>query len=465
LSFNYTDNYSETIGGFTPPDPNAAAGMSRLVLVVRSKLEVRQKDGNVTFRDSFQNFFSGIPEAAEAGTFFVLPKVIYDEHKGRFVIVVEQRGGTGPSFVYRFWLAVSKNETPDAASDWYKSFIDATVSIDGSSTFANIPFLAVDAESVYITSNLYKISDGSFAGERLWILAKDTNSGFYGGGTLSYTINDPYTNGGSARTTAPATVLGSSSGLDDTVGTFLVSLNTFTDGRIVLQIVTVSYALLANPTFSLQKIPLGSIGQVGLFQKPTLPLSPQLGTAALLDTGDGRAEVWGAVWRNNKLWVVFVFSPRIGVNKGQATVHWIRLGASGAGSITFEAQGDLGGEDIAAGTHTYYPSVAVNSQGVVAYSYGASSRSTYAGAYASVGTSDQSYTVKSGLGPYNRTRDGSNRWGDCSSISVDPVDDSFWVFNLYADIVGSADSNGDGRWGTALGRLACVVCFCFECSL
>jgi hypothetical protein len=425
--------------------------MSRLVLVVRSKIEVRKKDGSITYRDTFPNFFSAFPDASDPNTSFVVPKVIYDDQKGRFVMVVAQRGVSGTSIIARFWLAVSKNETPDTVIDWYISFIEATVLIDGSTAFANVPYLAVDEAAVYIISNLFNI-DGGLAGERLWIIAKD--GGFYGGGDLSFTVSDPYAVGGLARTTVPARVHGSVVA-DGSVGTFLASLRTFTDGRIVLQIVTVSNPLAANPTYRLQRISLGSIGQLG---QRTLPSASQLGTKALIDAGDGIPETWDAVWRDNKLWVVFVFSPRFGVNKGQATVHWVRLSTSGV-SVTFEAQGDFGGEDIAAGMQTYYPSVAVNQQGVVAYGYAASSPTTYAGAYASVGTSDQSYTVKSGLGPYNRTREGTNRWGVYSSISVDPMDGSFWVYNLYADTVGSADSNGDGRWGTVLGRLACTVRF------
>jgi hypothetical protein len=153
----------------------------------------------------------------------------------------------------------------------------------------------------------------------------------------------------------------------------------------------------------------------------------------------------------------FTYFPMSGVNQGQATAHWIRLGTSG-GVVTFEAQSDLGGEDISTETHTFFPSVAVNSRGVVAYGYAASSPTTYAGAYVFVGTSEQSYTVKSGLAPYVRTFGGDrNRWGDYSGISVDPTDDSFWVFNEFADFGGFVLNGEDGLWGTAWARLACVV--------
>jgi hypothetical protein len=169
-----------------------------------------------------------------------------------------------------------------------------------------------------------------------------------------------------------------------------------------------------------------------------------------------------AVWRNQTLWVVYTINPTSGVNQGQATARWVRLLTAG-GNVTLDAQGDLGGEGIAAGAFTYYPSVAVNSQGVVAYGYAASSPTTYAGAYVSTDISEQSYTVKSGLAPYSRVRGENNRWGDYTGISVDPTDDSFWIFNEYADTAGSAGSDGDGRWGTVWGRLQCNVRFlgCF----
>jgi hypothetical protein len=43
--------------------------------------------------------------------------------------------------------------------------------------------------------------------------------------------------------------------------------------------------------------------------------------------------------------------------------------------------------------------------------------------------------VKSGLDPYVRTGSGANGWGGYSDISVDPTDDSFWVFNQYRTLL------------------------------
>jgi hypothetical protein len=371
--------------------------------------------------------------------------------------VVLQFGGS-PA-ISRIWLAVSKTETPDAVSGWYQYYINSLLRIGGIKSFADYPGFEVDEEAVYITSNMFGTMRLRFEGVRLWVIDKGVSGGLYSGAQPSWTVYNPYVSVGVPETTMPAQVHGSS-GVDGSVGTFFPSVSVNSDGNVFLQIYTLFNPLasptffnpLASPTYTLQTINLGVMSQPNF----VFPDAAQLATTVKIDAGDYRTQ--DAVWRNNKLWVVFSFVPTSGVNQGQVTAHWwVRLGTSG-GVVTFEAQGDLGGEDIATGTHTYYPSVAVNSRGMVAYGYAASSPTTYAGAYASVGTSEQSYTVKSGVAPYVRTfGSGMNRWGDYSGISVDPTDDSFWMFNEFADTPGYLLNGEDGVWGTAWARLACTV--------
>jgi hypothetical protein len=447
-SFKFDDNSVENNGRlFIPPDPHGAAGVSRLVSVVNVMVEVRLKNGTLTFRKGLQNFFSGIPEALNSNRFFD-PKVIYDEHAGRFVLVALSRNVTPE--VSRIWLAVSKNETPDSISSWNQAYINSAITINGQNSWADYPGLEVDEEALYVTNNMFKFSDNRFAGERLWIIPKGVTGGFYSGGAFSYNVTDLYAVNGSATTTMPAQVHGSS-GIDGSVGTFLVSVLAYSDGEIQIQIVTIFNPLSATPTYTNQVISLGIIDS-GF----DLPEARQLGTNSTIDAGDNR--VYDVVWRNNTLWAVFSIDPATGVNRGQATAHWVRF-RTVAGNVIFEAQGNLGGEGIANGTHTFYPSVAVNRRGIVAYGYGASSPTTYAGAYASIGTSEDVYTVKNGLAPYFRDfGSGRNRWGDYSGISVDPVDDSIWIFNEYADTVGTLNG-GNGRWATVWARLDCTVSF------
>jgi hypothetical protein len=446
LGFRFDDNVAQTGSTWIPADPNGAVGFRRLVGVVNSMLEVRQKDdGTVKFRDGFQNFFSSYPEASESHFFFD-PKVIYDEREGRFVIVVLQRWYSPQ--LSRIWLAVSKDETPDLVTDWKKFFIDSALSVDGSKAFADFPGLEVDEEAVYITANMFRFSDGAPVGVRFWWLSKGVNVGFYAGLPFTAYVANPFVKEGIAATTVPTQVHGSS-GASGTIGTYLATVIVYDNGQVCLQIYTF-FTPLASPSYTIQTICLGIITQGA-----EMPLAPQFGSSVRINTNV--AQVLDAVYRNNKLWVVFTINPTSGVNQGQATAHWVRLGTSGA-TLAYEAQGNLGGEGIATGTFTYFPSVAVNTQGIVAFGYSASSSATYVGAYVSVGTSEQAYTVKSGLAPYVREYEpNKNRWGDYSAISVDKADDSFWVFNQYADTTGSLDSGGNGRWATAWSRLVCSV--------
>jgi hypothetical protein len=396
------------------------------------------------FRDGFQSFFSGFAEAFDTdNSGFFEPKVIFDEHSDRFVIVVLQRKSSPQ--ISRIWVAVSKDETPDAIDDWHKYFIDAIVPIFSFDTYADFPGFEVDEEALYITANSLRFTDNAFSGVRVWVLEKTNNvgGGFYDGIGSSIVRLDPYQSLDYWVQTLPTQVHGAK-GVGGSVGTFFPAILSYPNGTVILQICTLFNPLRNSRKFTIQLIEL-SVTTQGF----RMPNAPQLGTTTdTINTNDG--DILDAVWRDNKLWVVFTVNPTSDVNKDQATAYWVRCGTSG-GTVSFEAQGELGGEDIAPGTFTYYPSVAANTRGAVAYGYSASSSTTYTGAYASVGTSQQSYTVKSGLAPYVRD---SGRWGFYSGISVDPVDDSFWVFNQYAE---TADNSGGGRWGTAWGQLVCKV--------
>jgi hypothetical protein len=445
LGFNFDDNLVETGSSRAPTNPQGAAGVSRLVAVANSMLEVRRKDGTLVFRNGFQSFFSGFAEAfdTDAAGFFD-PKVIYDDHKGRFLIVVLQRRSSPQ--VSKIWLAVSKSETPDAVDNWHKYFIDAIVPVTGFDTYVDFPGLEVDEEAIYITANNYRYFDNAFVGVRIWLMEKvsDFGGGFYNGVESSVTRINPYQSLNYWAQTMPTQVHGAN-GVDGSVGTFFSAILSYPNGSVDLQIYTLFNPIRGTFSSTIQTIHLSVTTQGS-----RMPNAPQLGTTDTISTNDG--DILDAVWRENMLWVVFTINPTSGANKDQATAYWVRCRTSG-GTVTFEAQGELGGEDIAAGTFTYYPSVAANTNGEVAYGYSASSPTTYVGAYASVGMSEQSYHVKSGLAPYVRD---SGRWGFYTSISVDPVDDSFWVFNQYADIV---DIGGDGRWGTTWGQLVCKVRF------
>src|SRR5262249_14492644 len=134
-------------------------------------------------------------------------------------------------------------------------------------------------------------------------------------------------------------------------------------------------------------------------------------------------------------------------------------------TLTVTDQGNIGGNDIAAGAFTFYPNVSIDVDGSMAIGFGASASTIFPGAYYTgrkasdaAATVHTSGTLPAGTDWYVRTcnpPNGNNRWGDYSGLSLAPDGRSFWVFNEYAMTRGTPTGGGeDGRWATRWGKFA-----------
>ena len=437
---NFDSNITPN-GGFVfiPPDPIAAAGPTHVVSVVNCLIEWRLKTGAAGTIQSLQGFFTSL---TPVNALFD-PKVIYDQYNSRFVVVALERVDSGGTETSRILVAVSKTSDPTAG--WWFTAINSKISMGGLNRWADYPGLAVDDKAIYITNNMFAFSagGGGFGGVRFWIINKTP---FYTGGAASVTVHDPYAGAGTATTTQPAHMFGAPPGV---MGTFLVSYSGLSVGGIEwVQIVRVD-SPLTTPVFTQQYVSLGDIDNTAT---STLPDAPQLGSANLIEVNDRRA--LNAVWRNNILWTTFEILPASGPDSGQVTAHWVKLSGASLEAIAVADQGNVGGEDIATGAYTFFPSIAVDNQGGMALGFAASASSIYTGAYYTgrltgdpAGTVQASGTLRAGTDWYLRTFGaGRNRWGDYSGISLDPADNTtFWLFNEYAMTRGTVISGEDGR--------------------
>ena len=449
-------------GGFVfiPPDPSGASGPNHVVSVVNVSLQFHQKNGTKDFSSSLRSFFAGLfPGTANDPVNFTFdPKVIYDQHAGRFVIVTLELRDTSdgdPVNSSRILVAVSDDSNPNGT--WYATSINSKINIGGNDTWADYPGFSVDEQAVYITNNMFTFGANSFRGTRLWIIDKGLGGGFYSGAAAAVTVHDPAAVtgfGSTIFTLQPAHVMGTPS--SSTFGTVLVNLGSLVFGgtQEAATLIQIDNPLSATPTFTNQFINVGNIDQqVGV------PDAPQSGTSIRIDAGDTRA--LHAVWRNNALHFVNTINPVSGPDAGQATAHWYRVNTgAGIGSYTLADQGNVGGNDIATGAYTFYPSIAVDANDNVAIGFAASAptifgSAAYTGRLATdaAGTVQPSVVYAAGLASYVRTFGtpgiSRNRWGDYSGISVDPADDAtFWVFNEYASTQGTVIGGENGRWGT-----------------
>jgi hypothetical protein len=461
-SFQFADN--ARLNGFytIPPDPMGTASKSRLLAVVNVAVELRNKGGKLLDESGLQAFFGDLALGSPFD-----PKVVYDEHSGRLLVVALVQESDSEN-ISQILLAVSKSDSPDTLSeaDWYFTAIDSKAVIFGFETWADYPGFEVDEEAVYITNNMFTFSPfGLYGGSRLWIVDKGEHAGgFYAGGPADVSMYDPYADAGLATTTMPALVHGKGGvgGAGSDIGTFLVSYSGLSDGLYeYLQVVTVRDPLgrAGGPVFEQEFLLIGDIEALSA----ALPGAPQADTAITINTNDRRA--LDAVWRDGALWMTTTIDPNFGEDQGQATATWFKVATSaGPGQLVIEDAGLVGGEDIAPGTFTFFPAIAVNRRGDMKIGFSASAPSIYAGAYVTgkrvedpQGTVRPSNVVRAGEDYYYRTFGGTrNRWGDYSGIAVDPSNDMFfWVFNEYAAPRGnilSAYPSQDGVWGTTWGR-------------
>jgi hypothetical protein len=298
---------------------------------------------------------------------------------------------------------------------------------------------------------MFPFSSGSFA-VRLWIVDKgDGSGGFYDDGAADFSLHDPYAMAGSDITTQPAHMFGAIPGNTDT---YLVSYSGLRSGTTeYIQVVRVDDPL-GTPAFTQSYLVVGNIDNT----TQGLADADQSGSATDIEVNDRRA--LNAVWIDDALWMATTVRPPSGTDSGQTTAYWLEVDTSTPASLSIADHGAIGGEDIASGTSTFFPSVAVNAYGDVTVGFSASDNSIFPGAYYATreagdaaGTTGSSQTLMAGTDYYVRTFGGSrNRWGDYSGAVVDPVDGCFWVYNQYARSRGTVISGEDGRWATAIAR-------------
>ncbi len=447
----------QTSGTFhIPPDPYVAVGPDQVVLVVNATIEWYSKTGSSQNRQSLESFFQ--PLSPVSGLFD--PKVIFDQISSRYVLVALEKRDTSDGDTVnssRILIAVSASSDPNGT--WAFQALETMIDVNSIPHWADYPGLAVDANVIYLTANLFTFGSGTYGGSRLWVIKKTEGAaGLYTGGISPVSVFDPFVASGSgslATTIQPAHVfLPAPTG---TVGTWLVAYGGLsTSSSEFLHVIRVDDPTM-TPSFTSTFVAVGDIDDTPL----TLPDAPQSGTSTRIMTNNRRA--LNAVWRNNQLYGSTTIRPGPGMSDGgEATAFWFRVDATNPAAPALAESGTIGGEDIAVGTYTFFPSIAVNAAGDVAVGFSASGSGLFPGAYVSsrkngeaAGSMGPAVTLRAGVDFYVRTFSSSNRWGDYSGSAVDPTDDaSFWMFNEYAlqrgiPLGGSTD---DGVWGTAVGK-------------
>ena len=449
-SINYDQNAS-LAGASIPPDNAGAVGLNHFVITVNSSVEWYEKVNRTRlYQKSLDTLFKA--NSPQYGLFD--PRVLWDSYNNRFVIIaIEQDDNSETSILH---LAVSQTENPE--DGWYFQKFNTKLTINGKTTWTDFPGLGLSSEAIYVTANMFDFNN-SFVATRVWII----NKGLYtSGDTSSASVYDPSTEAGlteQAFTIIPARMHGAQ---PENVGVFMFSTewDDNNGNNDLLGIFRIDDPLGNNggPAFTVQFLNPGEIHN----NADGVPTMPQKDSNKKIDTGGDRAQ--SCAWINDIFVGAYTTNPSGGTEEGQATVFWFSVNTSDLNALGLEQQGYIDGEDIADTTYTCYPAVAINKHGEIGIGFSASAPSIYAGSYFAIhqttdaaGATQGSQVMRAGDDYYERTFSfgfGRNRWGDYSSITLDPSDTtSFWVFNQYAMTRGSASMGEDGRWATTFAKV------------
>lgn len=152
--------------GWSPPDPHCAAGPTHIVQVVNSSVAFFNRAGSKVFEQDLSTFFASVTP----GPFVFDPKVVYDWHAGRFVLLaLDEDDATQTSKVL---FAVSAGSDPNGK--WYKYRLEAKTLANGQACWGDYPGLGYNKDGYVISLNLFDFANTINQGVEIMAIRKAT---------------------------------------------------------------------------------------------------------------------------------------------------------------------------------------------------------------------------------------------------------------------------------------------------
>jgi hypothetical protein len=411
-------------GAGWPPDTHGDVGPSHYIQVVNTSIGIFDKTtGTRLSAVTFNTLFGGTGTACDASNDGD-PIALYDYISGRWILTDFAWSSTSGPFYE--CIAVSKTADPVNGGWWFYALQAA------SSDLHDYPKLGVWSDGIYMSANMFRRAR-TFSGVKVWALNRDDMISGAPLRNVAFTLGTAYASllpadsRGAAPTGKPEFFLSRS-------GTSTLRLWKFT-----VNWTTPSSSTFTGPT----NITVAS------YTTPTSRV-PQLGSSETLDTLGDRLMSdlqYRSVGGVDALWATHSV-----VSSGVTGIRWYEL-RNPTGTPSVYQQGTYRPDS----SYRWMPSLAVDKQGNMAVGYSVSSSSMYpAIRYAgrlvgdTLGTLGQGETtLVAGTGAQSG---GYNRWGDYSSMSVDPVDDcTFWFTTEYYETTGN-------NWQTRIGSFKYPGC-------
>jgi PKD repeat protein len=399
------------INGGIPPDVGGCAGPNHIMEVLNTQVRVYNKNGTgANSAVTLNGFWSSL---SNPSTFD--PRVYYDKYGDRYIFVTLADANTANA---RILVGVTLTNNPTGTWKLYSIDVDAT-----NANWFDFPNLGYNYKWIVIGGNMFGNISNTFVGSQIYAFDK---ASMYASGPATYTR---FT--GNLFTVCPVETMDATEETE-----YLVQNISSTQVRMYKITGTVGSEVFSTHG-TVSGSAWGCTSCSGNF-------APQYNSANLIDNGDWR--IRSAVFRFGSVWFAqTAFMPATGSNRSVA--QWWQL--STASPPTVIQRGRV--EDPSANVFYAYPAIAVNGAGDAFLSYTRFAYNEYANAeYAYRLATDAPNTMRDGyrfkLGETTYFKDfgsGRNRWGDYTSASVDPTNDTtFWAVSEYAKI----PTNTWGTW-------------------
>jgi len=414
--------------GFAPSDSNIAVGPNHIFAAVNSVYQIYSKTGaSILGPKSLSSLWTGVGggcSTANAGDVVVQ----YDKLADRWILTQL----SSLSSPYGECIAVSTTNDPTGA---YKAYYY---------TFGNnLPdypkfgVWATATNSAYLASYNQFANGANFVGAALCAYDRAALiAGAASPGQICFTIND--------ASYLPADLDGSTAPPAGSPGYFVTyeTLSSLRLWAIAPHFSNPTSSTLTQVTPDLSVTPFSELCNEGT-------CVPQAGTTNQLDSLGDRP-MYRLAYRNFGDHQAMVFNHSV-----TSGPRWYELRAgSGAGaSFSVYQQGTFAPD----ATYRWMGSAAMDQSGDLALGYSASSSSIspavrYTGRVPSdtLGTLESELSIIEGTGSQTN---GLHRWGDYSSLRIDPSDDcTFWYINEYLQ------SSGAFNWSTRIGSFKFSGC-------
>ncbi len=451
-------------GAGWPPDTNGDVGLNYYIQAVNDAYAIYDKNTGV-LQASFteDSLFSGgntgtVCDSDSGGD----PVVLYDQLANRWVLTnfafAFNNSGKPISPFYQC-IAVSKNSNPVTGGWWlYAVRMDpGGTGLPPSGTMNDYPKFGIWPDCLYMAANEFAMPSGSFAGTAF---ASFSRSDMYSGMPLTWSLGFlPYPQN-AVFTMIPSSLLGSSQAslpppgtpnyfVSESITAYDFEVREFTAGPNCG-----NGGTLGSPTY---------VSQTS-YTSPGSDVVPQPNTTTKLDSlGDRLLQKvqYRRAGDTESLWVVHSVQASTG---STVRPQWAQIDVTGGTVASTPLQQQIYAPDTT--LYRWMGSIAADSQGNAALGYSTSNASNYPGiAWSGRLVSDplnnlsQTETeVMAGEGSQDNNCGGAgcSRWGDYSSMSVDPLDDcTFWYTNEYYD----SQSNGTiGNWHTRIASFKFPSC-------